>query len=107
MSVYPKWLYHKTLGEKCFNSEEEHGSLGKGWEETPAAFDQEQDETTNEQKESDQQESASDKKTEIKDQDLVALKVAELRDILIAKGKTKEELKGLQKDELIALIGSL
>jgi hypothetical protein len=35
------------------------------------------------------------------------MKVAELRDILISKGKTKEELKGLQKDELITLIGSL
>lgn len=38
MSVYPKWLYHKSEEPKVVKSKEEHEALGKGWEESPEAF---------------------------------------------------------------------
>ena len=106
---YPKWLYHKTKAPIVVHTEVEHESFKDGWEETPAAFDKEQDASGSESTTSQDQEtdSTGNEKKELIGLNLVAMKVAELRDILISKGKTKEELKGLQKDELIALIGSL
>ena len=41
---YPKFVFHKTQGHKIVQTKEEHEALGKGWEETPAAFNKKQDE---------------------------------------------------------------
>lgn len=43
---YPKWLYHASEAPKIVSTKDEHEALGKGWEETPAAFDKKQDEKT-------------------------------------------------------------
>lgn len=40
---YPKWIFHKTEAPKVVNTKEEHDQAGKGWEETPAAFDKKPD----------------------------------------------------------------
>lgn len=36
---FPKYLYHKTEGAKLIESEEQEKALGKGWADSPAAFD--------------------------------------------------------------------
>lgn len=38
---YPKWLYNATLPARIVNDPVEHEALGEGWEESPAAFDDE------------------------------------------------------------------
>lgn len=48
---YPKWLYHETEPAKIVQTNEEHDSLVGRWEETPAAFNQEQAPQTREQTE--------------------------------------------------------
>lgn len=37
--VYPKWIYRKDGEAKVVNSKEEHKAAGKGWAETPTAFE--------------------------------------------------------------------
>jgi hypothetical protein len=36
---FPKWVYHRELEPKLVQSKEHWESLGKGWEDTPAAFE--------------------------------------------------------------------
>lgn len=48
---YPKWRYHRTLQARIVESEEEDKALGKGWEDTPAAFDEPEPEPEPEVKE--------------------------------------------------------
>ena len=103
MTVYPKWLYHKTLPEKVVNSKEEHDALGKGWEETPAAFDKKSDEAS---QESTGDKNQGSKEPDIKKVNFAAMTVKELKEALIKNGKTEEELKTLKKDELIVLLGA-
>ncbi len=66
MSQYPKWLYHKSEAAKIVQTKEEHDALIGRWEETPAAFDQEQVSAPKEQaknkNESVQQESKAEEK---------------------------------------------
>ncbi len=38
---YPKWLYNRHLAAALVNTPEQHAALGKGWESTPAAFEEE------------------------------------------------------------------
>ena len=40
---YPKFLYHKSKSPTIVNDADEHAALGKGWEETPAAFEEGED----------------------------------------------------------------
>ena len=37
--VYPSWRYHKTNEPELVNSAAEEKKLGKGWADTPAAFE--------------------------------------------------------------------
>lgn len=103
---YPKWIYHETLDAKIVNSKEEHEACGKGWEETPAAFDKKQNEKTEKPTASENEKVGTCEGSELKELNLIALTVAELKKILIEKGKKESELKGLKKDDLIALIGA-
>ena len=102
---YPKWIYHKTEAPKIVNSEAEHEQAGKGWEETPAAFDQESDEKKGESEKSKGQTPSG--KTPIQETDFTKWKVADLKAYLIEKGVEAEDLEGLKKDDLIAKIGAL
>lgn len=36
---YPKWKYHATKPAAVVKDEAEEKALGKGWEDTPAAFE--------------------------------------------------------------------
>lgn len=102
---YPKWIYHKTEPAKIVQSKEEHEAQGTGWKETPAAFDKKSDETSGESK-ADQNE--KDKKNSgIKEIDFVSMTVAQLKESLIKKGHDQGDFKGMKKDELIVLIGSV
>jgi hypothetical protein len=40
--MYPKWRFHKELGEKIVKNKEEEHALGKDWHESPADFDKEE-----------------------------------------------------------------
>lgn len=40
MSNYPRWRYHKTLPGKIVQSAAEDAALGKGWADSPAAFEE-------------------------------------------------------------------
>lgn len=40
---YPKWLYHREESPKVVNDPDEHEALGAGWEESPAAFEAEEE----------------------------------------------------------------
>lgn len=100
---FPKWVYHKTLEPKVVHTQEELESLGKGWEETPAAFDQESDEKA-EKSTGDQDQ--GNKKPDIKEVDLTQMTNKELVAALVEQGKDEKEMKKLKKDELIALLGA-
>lgn len=88
---FPKWLYHAKEGAKLIETEEQEKALGAGWEDHPDKL----------------KEDEKKPKGKIKEMDLVAMKVGELRAILTEAGVDAEELKGLQKDDLIAKIGEL
>lgn len=105
MSVYPKWIYSKDHEAKIVHSKEEH-EAHKGWEETPTAFDQKQDETPL-QSETDQASEKPSETSEVKTKDLVSMTVAQLKSALLEKGVEAEELKGLKKDELIVKLGAM
>lgn len=47
---YPKYLYHESKEPVVVNSKDEHEELGKGWEETPAAFNKKSDAKSEKQK---------------------------------------------------------
>lgn len=38
--VFPSWRYHKSEPAVVVNSEEEEQALGKGWADSPAAFEE-------------------------------------------------------------------
>lgn len=40
---YPKWLYHREESPQVVNDPDEHEALGAGWEESPAAFEAEEE----------------------------------------------------------------
>lgn len=99
---YPKWIYHKTLGEKVVNSKEDHDAQGPGWEETPAAFDQKSDEKA--------EKSPADKKEagkELETADFAEMTKAEIIEFLASKGVDEKDLKKLSKDQLIAKVGEI
>ena len=110
---YPKWLYHKTEAPKIVQSKEEHEKLGKGWEETPAAFDKKQDAKAEKPASvptkdgSDAGSSENPPAPETEADQLNALTVKQLQDLLIERGKVKKktELKGLDKAALIEMVG--
>lgn len=102
---YPKWLYHKTEPAKIVQNKEEHESLGKGWEETPAVFAKESDETP-EKSPADKGESEQGK-APIKEKDFTKMSVKELKAYLLEKGVAEESLKKANKDELIVMVGNL
>lgn len=101
---YPKVIYKADGQTMTVNSKEEHDEAGKGWEETPAAFDKKSDEKA---AKSPSDKTKTGKGSKLKEADLVAMTVAELKAYLSEEGKADEELKGLRKDELIALAGAL
>lgn len=37
---YPKWVYHSEKEPMIVQSKDHHDSIGKGWEESPAAFEE-------------------------------------------------------------------
>jgi hypothetical protein len=45
MDSYPKWKYHATKEAVVVDSEEEEKALGKGWKDTPAAFEKAEKDT--------------------------------------------------------------
>lgn len=97
---FPRWRYHKTLAGRIVKSAEENEALGEGWEDSPAAFEVSEDVKRSEA-------DVDGEKSALKDQNLVAMKNDELREILIEAGIAAADLKGLKKDELIAKIGEL
>lgn len=101
MSVYPKWIYHRTEAPKIVETKEEHEQAGKGWEETPAAFDKESDET------SEKSATGKEKNPDITQKDFTKMTVAQLTEALIQNGVAEEKLKGLKKDQLIAMLGNI
>jgi hypothetical protein len=40
--AYPKFMYHRNEEPRIFQTEEELAEAGPGWEETPAAFEDEE-----------------------------------------------------------------
>lgn len=115
-----QWLFHKTKPAKIFNSAEEiEKALADGWfespvevehenvgEQIPVANDQKQDAQTPEQTPSKNEDGAGHAKP-IQKENYIKWSVKKLKDFLIASGVKADELKGLEKDELIAKIGEL
>lgn len=117
-----QWLFHKTKPAKIFNSAEEiEKALADGWFESPVevehenvgtqvpvANDQKQDETKPEQTPSENEAGKPDAKPKpIQKENYVKWSVKKLKDFLVESGVKADELKGLEKDELIAKIGEL
>tara|TARA_R100001086_G_C11848201_1_gene260867 strand:- start:18454 stop:18738 length:285 start_codon:yes stop_codon:yes gene_type:complete len=88
-------MYHKEHGAKIFESEDEFEQAGKGWVDTPAKFeDPEEDFGTADLEE------PEDKYLSLED-----LKVSELKAMLIEDFEVSEsDLKGLKKSELVDLV---
>lgn len=101
---YPKWIYHKTEAPKIVNSEAEHEQAGKGWEETPAAFDQRSDEKA--EKSTDDQAQTSKALAEA---DFSEMNKSQIIEFILSKDESRDEksLKKMTKDDLIALVGQL
>lgn len=116
---YPKYLYHKTEAPKIVQTKEEHEALGKGWEETPAAFDKKQTpQTSQPQAGSDEtgDQIGSGDNTDSQDPALTApidladfanKSKAELIEFLVSKGVPEKGLKAKKVDDLISMIGKL
>lgn len=95
---YPKWLYHKTEAPKLLVSEEQELALGKGWEDTPAAF-------TTTESESIAKESGH--KGHEDGEPIEKMTKAELEAELLKKGADAASFKGMNKSELFEMLKGL
>lgn len=92
--IYPTWRYHKTEAAKIIETAEEDAALGKGWADTPAAFEDK----------SQVKAATPEVDASAPDIDDAELSKDDAYEALISLGHTKKDLKGKTHEEMIALL---
>lgn len=64
--IYPSWRYHKTESAKIVNSEAEEMNLGKGWADSPAAFEEKSEIKSEKKEKLEFEDEMSEEKSELK-----------------------------------------